>query len=410
MLKWAIYFLAFSIFLSGCTTKMTQPPLPAPVPSQSEPFPELALPDISSSEGEVEITRQQEISPVVESEEKVVLLTPLPPPPKPEAPIESFLLPDLTITDLFLNSKKRLVVAVANIGNGPLPTLNGNLRIFVDGQPKGSFPLSSLWDQSFLPPKESITLTTSLTIVGHHEIHAHIDTGPEIRELNKENNHFKKILESPPIGPDIVVRDLDLTEDLELIIILSNDGEVDLRKGVTFRIRISVNNRKISEFDHFTSEVLRAHFGNLYTVSPPYRVGIAGISRVKISISPKRPSDDVRLENNTFERTFIIFPFRIGPQGREEISFSVSPKEPKDDCPPEKVKAEARWGGSSSTLRLSFRGSGQVQEVPTVSGKSPLKVEFPIRFGEVQKESVWKVSVINPLQTKVEGHLIIQHP
>lgn len=79
MLKWAIYFLAFSIFLSGCTTKMTQPPLPAPVPSQSEPFPELPLPDISSSEGEVELTRQQEISPVVESEEKVVLLTPLPP-------------------------------------------------------------------------------------------------------------------------------------------------------------------------------------------------------------------------------------------------------------------------------------------------------------------------------------------
>jgi hypothetical protein len=116
------------------------------------------------------------------------------------------------------------------------------------------------------------------------------------------------------------------------------------------------------------------------------------------------------LENNTFERTFIVFPFRIGPQGREEISFSVSPQGLKDGCPPDKVKAEARWGGSSSKLRLSFRGSGQVKEAPTVSGKSPLKVEFPMRFGEVQKESVWKVSVTNPLQTKVEGHLIIQHP
>jgi len=410
MLKGAIYFFAFSIFLFGCSTKISYPPLPAPPPSQPVPTPDIPISDTSLSEGDVEMVGKQEVSPVVEDEEKIVLLSPPLPPSKPEAAVESLPLPDITITNLFLNPKRGLAVTIANIGNGPLPIGIGNLRILVDGKLKESFSLASLSDQSFLPPKGSITFTTSLTIFGCHEIHAHVDTGHEIRELNKENNHFKKTLEGLPIGPDIVVKDLELTEDLELCIILSNAGEVDLRKGITFRTRIFVNDRKISEFDHFTSEVLRANFGNQYTFAPPYRVGIAGISRVKISISPKRPSDDVRLENNIFERTFIIFPFRIGPQGKQEFSFPISSPGPTGGDQPEKVKAEARWEGGSSSLKLSFEGSGHIQKAPTVIGKSPLKVEFPIHFEEAQKESVWRVSVTNLIEKKVEGHLIIQHP
>jgi len=409
MLREAICFFAFSAFLFGCAPKMTRLPLPASAPSQPEPSSELTLSDNSSKIEDVGLAGQQEISPVVESEEKIVLLMP-PPQQKSEPLVERLELPDIAITDLFLNREKNLVVAVANIGEGPLSTGSGNLWIFVDGQLKGNFPLSSLCGQSFLPPGERMVLTTSLTLAGRHEIHAYIDTGDEKKELNEENNHFRRILEEPPIGPDIAVKHLDLTEDLELVIVLSNGGEVDLRKGATFRIRISVNGQKISEFDHLTSETLRAHFGNQYTVDPPYRVGIAGISRVKISILPKRPSDDVRLENNVFERTFIIFPFQIGPQGKEEFSFSVESEDPKDGRQPEKVKAEARWGGGISTLRLSFTGSGQIDGIPPVTGKSPLKVEFPIHFGDLQKENVWRVCVANPLRKRVEGHLIIQHP
>jgi S-adenosylmethionine hydrolase len=45
--------------------------------------------------------------------------------------------------------------------------------------------------------------------------------------------------------PESSLEAFELAEDLELMIILSNAGEVDLRKGVTFRIRILVNNQKI---------------------------------------------------------------------------------------------------------------------------------------------------------------------
>jgi hypothetical protein len=59
---------------------------------------------------------------------------------------------------------------------------------------------------------------------------------------------------------------------------------------------------------------------------------------------------------------------------------------------------------------LSFKGPEHIESVPTFSGKSPLKVEFPIHSEETRKERLWRISVINLIEKKVEGHLIIQHP
>jgi hypothetical protein len=229
-------------------------------------------------------------------------------------------------------------------------------------------------------------------------------------ESNQENNHLIRIMEGLPVGPDIMVRDLELAEDLELIIVLGNAGEVDLRKGVILRIRVFVNNQKITEFEHFTSEVLKAYLGNRYPLSPPYRVEIGGISKVKVSISTKLPSDDVRLENNVLERTFIVFPFKIGPQGREEFTFFVSPFHSREGDPEKRFKAEARWSGGRSSLLLSFKGPGQAMNIPLLSAKSPLKIEFPLLLERAQEEIQWKVFVTNLIEKRVEGHIIIQHP
>jgi archaellum component FlaG (FlaF/FlaG flagellin family) len=467
MLKGAITIFAFSIFLFSCAAQVTtQPPSAPPQPVL---LPDLTISDISLGEtGKVEVmilnigkgpapyrvgslviyvnghlkwrdslgtlpdqtflqpggfvlyttpvelVGRHEVRAFVDNEEKVaeenevnnVFIKVL----GKEILEVKPLLPDLTITDLFLNPQRKLAVTIANMGDSPLPLGGGNLKIIVDGSLKGSYTLGSLSNQSFLPMKGSITLTTPLTLVGRHEIDAQVDFTHGVKESNAENNSLKKILDGAPFGPDIVVKDLDLTEDLELMIILSNAGEVDLRKDVTFRFRILVNDRKISEFDHLISEALKANFGNRYLMDPPYRVGIGGISKVKVSISPKLPSDDIRLENNVLERTFIIFPFRIGPQGREEFSFSFSAPRPQGDGQTEKVKTEARWEGGSSSLMLSFKKSGTLKGIPTLSGKSPLKVEFPIPSEEVQKENVWSVLLTNLIDKKVEGHLIIQHP
>lgn len=328
---------------------------------------------------------------------------------KPILP-DVIVLPDISVTHLFINPQRKLAVTIMNVGEIPVPLPGGNLKILVDGSLKGSYTLGSLSDQPLLAVKGILTLITPLTITGRHEVDAQVTLSSEVKESNVENNSLIKMLEGPPIGPDIVVSDLELTEDLELRILLANAGELDLRKDFTVRIRIFVNGRRISEFDHFVSEPLKAKLGNHHFIDPPYRITLAGISRVRISVSPKLAADDVRLENNTLEREFIIFPFKIWPQGREEFSFSFYTKQPWSEGQTEKVKAEARWEGGISSLALSFKKSGTFKGGPTLSGGSPLKIEFPISFEESQKESVWNIVVTNPLDKKVDGHLVIQHP
>ncbi len=420
MLKGAICFFALFFFLFGCTTKTVHLPPPSPPP---ETLPDLAVSETNSSKGEVDPTKKPEARTGEKVDEKEPSvhsareLSPegahLTPPPvlagsvRPEAPP---LLPDLTVKDLFFNPKNKLAVTIANIGTGPFPMNLGNLKIFLEGQLKESYGLNSFSDRPGLQPNETITFTTSLTFRGRRQVKAYVETSPEIRESNKENNYLEKILEGLPIGPDIAIRDLDITDDFDLFIVLSNAGEVDLRQGVTFRIRVFVNDLEISDFDHFTFDVLKANFGSDYVIYPPHRVGIGGTARVKISISTKLPPDDIFLENKILEKTFIIFPFRMIPQEKREFSFSLPSSYLKGDIQSEKLKVELRWEGGGSSLMLSFIGPEDIKSVRTFSGNSPIKVEFPVHYEEAQKEREWKVFVTNLIEKKVEGDLIIRHP
>ena len=413
MLQGAILFLAFFFFFSGCSTKMTVqspslPPFIEPLYFLDEYLSGIPLEEkITEKIGKVEVIEEKKEGEKFKKEE-VSHLTPAPIPIEPaKIPLS---LPDITISNLFLKQKRHLVATLTNIGTAPFPMENGELILHVDGRLEKRYELKSLSDRTLLQPQQSIVLPTPFFIFGKHEVEARLNTSPDLRELDKENNKFKKILEGLPIGPDIVIKDFDLTEDLELSIILSNAGEVDLRKGVIFRVQIHLNDRKISDFEHFISEELKAYSKNLYTLSPPYRVSIKGISKIKVSIAPKLRPDDIRMENNLLERRFIIFPFQIGAQGREQFSFFVPIFPLKDEEFSEKIKMEVRWEGADTPLKLSFGEPEKIKGFPDVFGKSPLKIELPFLTGEVQQERLWKISVTNPFESRVEGHLIIQHP
>ena len=370
-----------------------------------------------------------------------VAVTPQPPtapssPPTPSSPPQPILLPNLTISDVSLSESGKIEVMLSNTGEGSAPRGVGTLAIYVDGLLKWKDSLGILPDQSFLEPGGSTLYISPIELVGKHAVRVVLDKEEKMVEEDKVTNVLAKRLgkeesEAKPVvpsltmgdekslriplggltdGPDIVVKGLDLTEDLELMIILSNTGGNDLLKGAIFQIQVFVNDQKMSEFDHFISETLKANFKNRYTIVPPYQIIIGGISKVKVSIAPEVPANDIRLENNILERTFILFPFKIKPQGKEEFSFSFSDPRLRSKSQLEKltIKARCEWG--SSSLKLSFKKSGSIEEIATLSGKSPLKVELPIPFEEAQKESVWSIFLTNLAGKKIEGHLIIQHP
>ena len=396
MLKRANYFLAFIFLLFGCATQTTYPSRPSPAPP---PRPEPAVSELKPAE---EFRpEKEEVKADKPKEEGVVS--------KLEIPKKIPLLPDIAVTGLVLDQKRRLVVTVANMGDQPLPLGKGNLKVFVDGELKKIYGLNRLSHQAVLQPGEVIPFMTSFQITGRHEIQASIETGREVEELSKENNELKKFLEGLPLGPDIVIRDFTLSDDFELSIVLSNGGEVDLRKGITLRIRILVNGRKVSEFEHFTSDALKAHSSNDYLINPPYPIGLTGTSRVKISVAPRLSSHDILLENNSLERTVSILPFKISAQEKEEFSFSYPLSRTGKVNPPGKVKAEVRWDGGGAPLMLSVRGPGNAKDFPPVSGRSPLKAEFPIYSEGGPEEISWKVWVTNLMEKKADGHLIIQH-
>jgi hypothetical protein len=220
----------------------------------------------------------------------------------------------------------------------------------------------------------------------------------------------EKIPRGVPTGVDLLVKDLGLTEDLALYVVVSNAGDVDLPKGATLRVRIFVNDRKISDFEHLTAKDLKVKSGNRYTVHPPYPIAIGGISLVKTSIWPTPPLQDAEPRNNTLVRNVIVYPFKVEPRAKQEFSFSVfSPRLNNSDSK-EKVRAEARWDGDRFPLKLSFKGSERIKGDSSVSGKSPLKMEVPISFEEPENKEACLVSVINPLRQKIAGHIIIQHP
>ena len=370
---------------------------------------------IDSDDEVLEENESNNILTKILSYEMVVRLPPpsssLPPlPSKPEVREPTLLSPEITVTDLSLDPQRRVVVTLANLGQGVFVLRDGTLKVTVDGIPKGSYTLESSSEQDRLLPEESMTIPTSVTLAGRHEVYAYIETDTGLTERKKESVGFRKMLEGLPVGPDIIIKELDLTEDYELSILLSNAGEGELRKGTTFRIRVYLNDQKVSDFDHLVSEPLKPHSANRYTVAPPYRIRISGTSKVRVSIWPKGISDDIRLDNNIIERYFVIYPFKIGPRKSEDFPLFPFSYPLKKRGQKEKVRTEVRWDGGGFPLRLSLIGSRDSQKPPVVLGRSPLRLEVPIEEEKDRGGQTWRVSVANLMEKKVEGTLIIQTP
>ncbi len=318
--------------------------------------------------------------------------------------------PDVILTDLFLNAERRLVVHLSNNGDAPFLVERGSLKIFVDNSLKGSYTLGELTERRSLSPGERAAFDTPMTIRGRHGVEARLDISPDADEGGRGSKFLRKVLEGVPIGPDIMVKDVILTEDFELSIVLSNAGETELRRGTTLKVRVIMNDRKVSEFDHLIDEPLRPNSGSRYVIEPPYRISVGGNARVRVTIWPKQAGDDIRPGNNTLERDFMIFSFRIDPQTSQEFPFSPSSFWDKSSPRSHNIKTEVRWDGGGAPLRLSLKREGNLRKLTQVSGKSPLEMEVSAEEEKGSTGRAWRFLVTNLMEKPVEGHLIVQSP
>jgi hypothetical protein len=276
----------------------------------------------------------------------------------------------------------------------------------------------SVTEESLPPPDLTLSgvtlndslLTTSLAAIGRHEDYVSIDRYPGTNKEIQEKRSLKKRVENLPVRPDIIVKELALTEDFDLSIVLSNAGDGELRKGTTLCIRIFMNDQRVSEFDHFIFEPLRPYSENRYIIDPPHRIKVSGNSRVKVLIWPKQLTGDIQFEQNTLERTFTIFPFKIDPEVTREFPLLLSDLRSKKNRQGDKIRTEVRWDGGGGPLRLSLRGARHPKKIGPVSGKSPLKLEIPIGDHKKQEGKAWRLSIANLTKKKAEGFLIIQGP
>ncbi|MDP2972739.1 MAG: hypothetical protein Q8P64_26555, partial [Deltaproteobacteria bacterium] len=117
MSKGAILFFAFSLFLSGCSTRLTVQPT-SPLHS-IEPlyYPDEYFSGIPVEEKVAEIAEKVEKKEEKAEKHEVSHLT--------AAQKESLSLPDITVSNLFLKQKRKLFATLTNIGTAPFPMESG---------------------------------------------------------------------------------------------------------------------------------------------------------------------------------------------------------------------------------------------------------------------------------------------
>jgi subtilase family serine protease len=124
-------------------------------------------------------------------------------------------LPDLTISDVFLNEKCQVVVQVKNLGPGSVPdevwTVHSPESAGVYIQRNGrAWGGDAIWGfdpgKSLQPPGGTVTYTSRLTISGTVTVTVTVDRTNQVKEANERNNGRKIELTCKANMPDLVVR------------------------------------------------------------------------------------------------------------------------------------------------------------------------------------------------------------
>ncbi len=234
------------------------------------------------------------------------------------------LLPDLAVTDMFVNPLDgRLNVEFGNIGEGRPADYDGNLNVYVDGKLKWSYSFASM-NRQFLNPGFTTVLQPN-KFRGDHKVTACVSTWKVIDEVNKKNNCYtdflsgKKKVVSPrpardiknnfeykvrrlpdysyrksPNKPDFIVSEL-YREDGVVYAEISNTGEATKLDTATGQINFYLDGRLQREYLWNEFENLDFLKKNGSATLPVYEVMGAHEVQVCVDYPNRVPEQD---ENN----------------------------------------------------------------------------------------------------------------
>ncbi|OGJ49537.1 hypothetical protein A2335_01410 [Candidatus Peregrinibacteria bacterium RIFOXYB2_FULL_32_7] len=145
--------------------------------------------------------------------------------------------PDLTIKNIYLNSKNRVSFTAANIGNADINKSNDvAIRYYVDSTLIGSYRVQYLSDTNFLIAGKETSIETNYTLLeGEHTVKVCVDAEYIINnESNENNNCDEKILGEAVVEedkPDLIISDVSLNSSGYLTFTMKNQGNAEVVSG-----------------------------------------------------------------------------------------------------------------------------------------------------------------------------------
>mgnify|MGYP001301562697 CR=1 FL=1 len=145
-------------------------------------------------------------------------------------------LPDITITDITLNSVCKVVVTMQNLGPGSMPAsafVAGSkplLAVDVDGVQK-SYGQYSDPSHALEHPGGTLNSHPSPLVLGQHTITARYDPTNMLNEANEGNNNFTQVLTGncPQLQPDLALTQVRFMPDCRAVLELRNAGSAPLQ-------------------------------------------------------------------------------------------------------------------------------------------------------------------------------------
>jgi len=137
-------------------------------------------------------------------------------------------LPDLAISDIYLDNLDRLAIEIINNGSGALPKKYWDqapvsMYVYRDGKPWGGISLKMCDpSQKLHLPKGKVCFRSNIQINDSEQVQIAIDPQNIVRESNETNNSFQKLLNRA--NPDLAISNLWIVNGNWLAVQIINSG------------------------------------------------------------------------------------------------------------------------------------------------------------------------------------------